>query len=307
MPTPDSGPEYSAIQDEINGIADDVNHLAKYSHLNYTGFLKIVKKHDRHTDYVLRPMFMVRLNQCPFWKQNYDPLLFKLSELFFSVRSGGRSMSFTQPSPLVDITQGGTQTFLRKSTKFFVKPEDVVEVKTAILRHLPVLIYNPADGNANTSSLGNLDGGKRYNADPSITSIYLDNSSLDLYTSKIERAEQAQAIRLRWYGSVEEGGSQEIFVERKVEQEEETGELKDRFAIKDKYVAAYLSGEYSMEKTLRKMKENKATTQKEIEDFEKLTTEIQRVIVGKKLQPGMQNRDLILVLFLAPYMYKIDR
>ncbi|RUP46886.1 hypothetical protein BC936DRAFT_146410 [Jimgerdemannia flammicorona] len=284
MPTPDSGPEYSAIQDEINSIADDINQLARYARLNYTGFLKIVKKHDRHTDYVLRPMFMVRLNQCPFWKQDYDPLLFKLSELFHSVRSGGRSMSFSQPSPMVDISKGGTQTFIRKSTKYFVNPDDVVEIKTAILRHLPVLVYKPIK-----SSSANLEPGtpnpRRYNADHSITSIYLDNSSFDLYTSKVERAENAQAIRLRWYGSLEEGGSQEVFVERKVEQEEETGELKDRFAIKDKYVAGYLKGEYTMEKTVRKMRENKGTTQKEVEDFQRLTTEIQNKIVESNLQP----------------------
>jgi SPX domain protein involved in polyphosphate accumulation len=50
------------MQEKINSIADAINSLEKSTRFNYTGFLKIIKKHARHTSYILRPMFMVRLN-----------------------------------------------------------------------------------------------------------------------------------------------------------------------------------------------------------------------------------------------------
>lgn len=36
-----------------------------------------------------------------------------------------------------------------------------------------------------------------------ITSIYFDNEDLDLYLGRLEKTEGAEAIRLRWYGDVD--------------------------------------------------------------------------------------------------------
>lgn len=36
-----------------------------------------------------------------------------------------------------------------------------------------------------------------------ITSIYFDNEELDLYLGRLEKTEGAEAIRLRWYGDVD--------------------------------------------------------------------------------------------------------
>ncbi|OZJ01959.1 hypothetical protein BZG36_05132, partial [Bifiguratus adelaidae] len=260
---------YSDIQDEINKCADEINALAKYTRINYTGFLKMVKKHDRHTNYILRPMFMVRLNQCPFWKQDYDPLLNKLSELFYAVRQGGRRMSFAQPPPVDTLalslgTSAGkipitpSEHFQRTSVKYFVRPQNVVEVKTFILRHLPVLIYN-------AQSASGKDAGSR---DPSITSIYLDNTSLELYNNKVERAVNAEVVRIRWYGSLAD--TDKVYIERKIQQEEDRGELKDRFSLKKKYVERFLKGEYHLEKTINSMKEDSSIPPQETAEFEQL-------------------------------------
>lgn len=39
--------------------------------------------------------------------------------------------------------------------------------------------------------------------DSAITSIYFDNENLDLYLGRLEKTEGAEAIRLRWYGDVD--------------------------------------------------------------------------------------------------------
>ena len=38
---------YAEVEREINAITEELNELAKYARLNYTGIIKIVKKHDR--------------------------------------------------------------------------------------------------------------------------------------------------------------------------------------------------------------------------------------------------------------------
>ena len=37
-----------------------------------------------------------------------------------------------------------------------------------------------------------------------ITSIYFDNEDLELYLGRLEKTEGAEAIRLRWYGDVDQ-------------------------------------------------------------------------------------------------------
>lgn len=36
-----------------------------------------------------------------------------------------------------------------------------------------------------------------------ITSIYFDNEELELYLGRLEKTEGAEAIRLRWYGDID--------------------------------------------------------------------------------------------------------
>lgn len=262
----------SSIQENINWIADDINRLARYSRINYTGFLKIVKKHDRHTEYVLRPMFMVRLNQCPFWNEDNDGLLIKLSELFAKVRDGGMTMSFKPASQAMNFLDEQTNNERRLVVKrFFVQTENVLELKTYVLRHLPVLVYRD-------------NSKKQDNIDPPISSVYLDDAELDSYNSRVESAEGSQIIRLRWYGSAK--GNNTIGFERRTLAEENRGELKDRFTIKDKYVAGFLKGDQTfIEKAVRKLK-NSGRSQEDVENHENLIKDVQKAIMEKNQQPG---------------------
>lgn len=77
------------LETELDKITKEVTELKKYSNINYTGFLKIVKKHDRKRGdrYRVRPMMQLSLAQRPFNSESgYSPLLNKLSIMYFAIR-----------------------------------------------------------------------------------------------------------------------------------------------------------------------------------------------------------------------------
>jgi len=258
------------MEDEINRIIAEVNELAKFVRLNYTGFIKIIKKHDKHTSYTLKPLFMVRLNSKPFYKENFEDVLLKLSKLYDYVRNRGIKDYSDQDNK----QQSGAQDFIRQTTKYWVHTDNVMEVKLRILKQLPVLIY---------SKKGDTDAV----ADPAVTSVYFDNDDYDLYLGRLEKSEGAEAIRIRWYGSETPG---EVFIERKTHREDWTGEksVKERFPIKEKYVNAYLRGEYTMEKAIQKMKDRNVKSEEEIQSLQELSKEIQQSVLEKHLHPTIR-------------------
>lgn len=73
---------------ELDSITKEVNELERYSRINYTGFLKSAKKHDRKRghSYRVRPLLQVRLAALPFNKEDYSPLLYRLSAMYSFVR-----------------------------------------------------------------------------------------------------------------------------------------------------------------------------------------------------------------------------
>ncbi len=80
---------FGELEGELDSITNDVNELKKYSNINYTAFLKIVKKHDRKRGnrYKVRPMLQISLSKRPFnSEQSYAPLLNKLSLMYFVIR-----------------------------------------------------------------------------------------------------------------------------------------------------------------------------------------------------------------------------
>jgi len=80
---------FKEIEDELDAITNETKELKKYSNINYTGFLKIVKKHDRKrgNNYKIRPIMQNTLRDRPFnSEQGYSPLLNKLSLMYFVVR-----------------------------------------------------------------------------------------------------------------------------------------------------------------------------------------------------------------------------
>ncbi len=73
------GGKLQQILKELDGITKEISELEKYSRINYTGFLKAVKKHDRKrgSKYRVRPLLQVRLAALPFNSEDYSPLLYR--------------------------------------------------------------------------------------------------------------------------------------------------------------------------------------------------------------------------------------
>ena len=75
------------------------------------------------------------------------------------------------------------QGFVRSTTKYWVRTTDVSAVKHHVLQHLPVFQYNVGDENQQDSQL--------------INSVYLDNSSMELYHGRLDKRPNAIALRIR--------------------------------------------------------------------------------------------------------------
>ena len=78
------------ISVELDSITNELRELKRYCSINYTGFLKIVKKHDRKRGdlYKVRPMMRVSLSEQGFnSEQEYAPLIKKLSLMYYIVNS----------------------------------------------------------------------------------------------------------------------------------------------------------------------------------------------------------------------------
>ena len=73
-------------------------------------------------------------------------------------------------------------------------------------------------------------------------SHYDNPDKFDLYEGRLKKTEGAEAIRLRWYGGMQ---NETIFVERKTHREDWTGEksVKARFSMKEKNVNSYMKGD----------------------------------------------------------------
>lgn len=124
--------------------------------------------------------------------------------------------------------------------------------------------------------------------DSAITSIYYDNEDLELYLGRLEKTEGAEAIRLRWYGGMD---NKQIFVERKTHREDWTGEksVKARFPIKEDNVNAYMRGEYRMDETFEALRKKGKKSDKEIDSMLQLANEVQYSVLSRKLTPGMSS------------------
>ncbi|EIE21857.1 hypothetical protein COCSUDRAFT_47964 [Coccomyxa subellipsoidea C-169] len=246
-----------ALRDqEAKEIGDEFLALEKYVNLNYLGFHKILKKHDKVLPHApCQQFYVAHLHHQPWVQGNYSDLLVQLSNIYSQLRGDG---------------------FVRSTTKYWVRMTDVSAVKHHILQHLPVFQYNEGSEDQSDSQL--------------INSVYLDNSSMELYHGRLDKRPNAIAIRIRWYG---DGDPTTCFVERKTHRESWKGEesVKERFTLPEEKMVPFLEGEYTLDKAVRDL-QAKGKSEGEIAKFSKLFGEIQQQIDTKQLRPMIRTQYL---------------
>lgn len=192
---------------QADTIAEDFLRLELYVNLNFMGFHKILKKHDKNLpSFACKPFYVNRLHAQAWVRGDYSDIVVQLSNIYSSLRDDA----------LAEENKDASQSFLRSTTKYWVKTEDVSRVKYAILRNLPVFLQKTSTGESDSQFTN---------------SVYLDNDQLELYHGRLDKTPGAIALRLRWYGS---GDPDLIFVERKTHQDKWTGfvSVKERFVVR---------------------------------------------------------------------------
>ncbi|KAJ5092714.1 hypothetical protein N7456_008575 [Penicillium angulare] len=257
------------VLQELDSITKEVSELEKYSRINFTGFLKAAKKHDRKrgTHYRVMSLVQVRLSQLPFNSEDYSPLVHRLSVMYSFVRET-LTQDIVQPPKEPEPGFGHD---VYSSYKFWVHADNVLEVKTYILRRLPVLIYNPGM----SKNVETLD-------DPTITSLYFDNPKFDLYNQKVARAPEAGSLRLRWTGQLNDKPS--IFLEKKtVTDSDSSREVKVQ--LKEKHIKEFLDGKYHLDKKVHRMEDMTNGGSAEAESLKNDVEDLQSFIKENDLQP----------------------
>ncbi|KAL8446337.1 hypothetical protein Emed_005074 [Eimeria media] len=141
------------------------------------------------------------------------------------------------------------ETFVRTTTKYWIRPENIVRAQCLIVRHLPFLVFGTSDKDLEASLLGAkaCKEGRQLpssNLAPTqmVASVYFDSADAYSYERRIRRFEGAQLLRFRWYGTNNNGPDEEIFIERKTHHESWSGQssTKERFVIPQRLVAPYM-------------------------------------------------------------------
>jgi len=197
-----------AVSEKADEIADTFLRLEKYVNINFMGFHKILKKHDKNLpNNPCKAFYVNRLHSQAWVRGDYSDIVVRLSHIYATLRQ----------DHVAEENRDASQSFLRSTTKYWVKTEDVSRVKYAVLRHLPVFLQKTSTGESDSQFTN---------------SVYLDNDQLELYHGRLDKTPGAIALRLRWYGP---GDPKTVFVERKTHNEKWTGEVsvKERFMVRD--------------------------------------------------------------------------
>lgn len=244
----------------LSEAQDEMAAFAEFIRINIEGFKTILLKHDKKTGYTLVPeyrkVFKKKLNSIA----GLNKLIYSASRLKLKTIE-------------VKTKKESGVAFVRKTSKYWVHPENLYALKLKIVKNLPVYVYDP-DPKPDDSPYKAWDYKLH---DTCVSSVYLDNSKFEVYMERLYKNQGAEAIRIRWYGSTI---PKIVFVERKRHEDNWTGlqSKKLRFKIPEKYVVDYLNGVNVWEHV-------KLLNGSEVFDLYK---EIQSAIIKQKLKPSVR-------------------
>ena len=123
------------LQTEL--VAQGFLRLEKYVNLNFKGFHKILKKHDKYIpSNPCKSFYINRMHNQSWVRGDYSDLVVRLSSIYSRIREDKVSGE----------EDGLDKKFLTKTKRYWVKTEDVSRVKYQVLKHLPVFLLKTATG-----------------------------------------------------------------------------------------------------------------------------------------------------------------
>jgi len=255
----------ATLMEEARLVGDEFLALEKYVNLNYLGFHKIVKKHDKMLPHApCQQFYVAHLHHQPWVQGNHSHLLVQLSNVYSQLRGDTSGIK----------NEDSAQGFVRSTSKYWVRMADVSTVKHHVLQHLPVFQYNVGDDDQQDSQL--------------VNSVYFDNSSMELYHGRLDKRPNAIALRIRWYG---DGEPSLCFVERKTHREGWKGEesVKERFTLKENQIVPFMTGDLTLEEATAQLR-NKGKSSEEVAKFATIFQEVQKVADSKQLNPMIRTQ-----------------
>lgn len=256
-------PEGEECRAQVEVSASTFLKLEKFVNLNFMGFSKILKKHDKRLPNPCRAFYLGRLHEQSWIRGDYSDVMVTLSRIYSRMRK----------DTVKQAKETAKENFCRSTRKYWVHTEDISSIKYTILQHLPVFLQTGMDGESDSQLT---------------TSIYLDNYAMELYRGRLDKSPGAIALRLRWYGN---RAPENVYVERKTHKEKWTGEMsiKERFTIKERQVMDLLQGRFDLNGEINRLKE-KGKSQEDINDYKELASETIQAINSKQLFPTMRTQ-----------------
>ncbi|KAI8103362.1 hypothetical protein M9435_004701 [Picochlorum sp. BPE23] len=259
---------------EAKSIGDEFLHLEKYVNLNYMGFHKILKKHDKQLPHSpCRQFYISHLHNQPWVQGSYADLLVTLGKVYAEIRG---DVVESQPVDTSSVE-------VRSSTKYWISMADVSKVKHLVLPHLPVYQFDENE----------------YTGDSQlVNSVYLDNSSLEVYHRRLMENPKTTVVRLSWYGSQD---PMDVHVQRKVLSKDDILGLVgtdrvmhpmevDEFILPPDMIVSFIEGELEVKDAAEYWKKKQLYSDKNLESKSALFEEIKKTVDSKQLKPVLRSQ-----------------
>ena len=246
----DDGTSAMRLKDLENAIheqADQIVRMDLYVRTTYENFQKLVDKFDNAFGVSGCGWWISHLRREPFCNVAFDDLLIWVNLCWIRHRSAESAVSSGQDKWVAPTT------FVRNTSKYWVKPENVIKLKVAMLKHLPYLIYGKSEDDMQKQMSDPL---RTISAKPArmeesqlLSSVYFDSTDAHCFTERMYRAEGSRLLRFRWYGQNDGDDEKSIFVERKIHHEGWAVESskKERFVLPQRHIASFVRGTFDID------------------------------------------------------------
>lgn len=289
--------DIESMERRIEALGDEVVHFDTYVRLNYLGFTKITQKFDGCLGVSGSSLFVAGLQSEPFCNVRFDDILILSGLCWARWRNAQSAVEQSK-----DATWKPPECFIRNTSKYWVRPEKVVMLKTRIIRELPYLLFGASTldqekllepfalldldyDSLDAPTIGAYSG--TLEESQLLSSVYFDSPDAVSYRSRIRREEGARLVRFRWYGENDFSLSKEIFVERKIHHEGWGGKssAKERCILQQSDIFPFMKGKFDIDAFYKRLEAEGMYSSKARKMMKGICDEVSEMIQEKKLQP----------------------